>query len=135
MSGARCLHLCPSSGHSASTVGGLVYIAGAGVDSRRHLSFDPASGAWSELASTRFGRKYGSAFMMGACVYIVSGLPAPTRIVKCYDVATNMWMLATHIIEARYACCAVTIRSSGQADEQDLRSSPRPPVIFRKLLL
>jgi hypothetical protein len=112
-----------STGHSASVLGGLVYIVGAGADNRQVLCFDPASGAWKTLGSTSFCRKYGSLFVTGGCLYAVGSWPEITSTVERYDVATDKWMAAASLIEGRNMCCAVTIDSVGPAEEQDLFDS------------
>jgi hypothetical protein len=115
-------HAC--SWHSASVLGGLVYIVGAGAIGRDVLCFDPASGAWSTLAPTSDCRKCGASFVVGGCLHAAGGkTTAMASIVERYDVASNTWTAVANMLEGRSAPCAVIIGSTGMAEEQDLFDS------------
>jgi hypothetical protein len=55
--------------HSAATVGHLMYIVGAGRSRREVLCFDLKSGKWDAVARTVRDRRYGSALVLGGCLY------------------------------------------------------------------
>jgi hypothetical protein len=107
--------------HSASVLDGLAYVVGAGHSGREVLRFDPASGAWSTLASTLSKRQFGSCFELGGCLYAAGGMDQAESSVERYDVAATMWTaVAADMIEGRRIFGAVTIGSTGPAEDQNL---------------
>jgi hypothetical protein len=111
-----------SSNHNASTLGGLVYIVGAGEDNSHVLTFNPASEAWRALSPRNFSREYGASFVMDGCLYAVAWSEDESSVER-YDVATDTWAAASFLLEGREMCCAVTIDSAGPLEEQDLFDS------------
>jgi hypothetical protein len=106
-------------GHSASVLDGLVYIVGYSAT----LRFDPVSGAWSTLAPTLSDRQSGASFVLGGCLYVCGGGDDDASAER-YDVATNMWSnVVAEMLEGRSHFCAVTIGSTGPAEEQNLFDS------------
>jgi hypothetical protein len=111
-----------SSGHNASTLGGLVYIVGAGEDNLQVLSFDPASGAWRTHSPGNFSMEYGASFMTCRCLYAVAWSEEGPSVER-YDVVTDTWTAAANLLEGRDMCCAVTIDSASPIEEEDLFDS------------
>jgi len=72
---------------SASVLGGLVYIVGAGFGGRDFLRFDPVRGAWRELAGTATDRRGGASFILNGCLYVAG----PTSSVERYHVNSDTW--------------------------------------------
>jgi hypothetical protein len=106
---------------------GLVYFVGAGAygdDAHSVLSFEPASEAWSALAPTTISRKYMASFVENRHLYVAGGRcgwgELTTSSVERYDVASNTWVAVANMLEARYFFNALTIGSTGPAEEQDL---------------
>jgi hypothetical protein len=123
-----------STGHSASVMYGLVYLVGVGPDCRQVLHFDPASGVWSTFASTSSIRKYGASFVVGGYLYAAGGpggLNVPSS-VECYDVASNTWTAVANMLAERCDFSAITIGSSGLAEEQDLFDSLISKALIRE---
>jgi hypothetical protein len=112
-------HAC--SWHCASVLDGLVYIVGArGINHGRGvLRFDPASAVWSTPASTLACREDGASFVVGGCLYAAGG----SQSVERYDTASNTWTAVANMLDGRLLFGAVTIGSSGPAEEQDLFDS------------
>jgi hypothetical protein len=111
----------PCAHHSASVLDGLVYIVGAGEGCCEFLRFDPASGAWSTLASLN-NKSNGASFVVGGLLYAAGGASGAS--VKRYDVISDTWTVAVvDMLGTRFAFCAVTIASTGPAGEQDLFDS------------
>jgi N-acetylneuraminic acid mutarotase len=109
--------------HSASQLDGLVYLVGAGATKREVLSFDPVSAEWRTLARTLRSRAAGSAsFVMRGCLYVAGGSPFLSSVDR-YDKATDTWTAVADMLEGRAYFRAVTIRSTGPAEEQDLFDS------------
>jgi N-acetylneuraminic acid mutarotase len=121
-------HAC--SYHSASVLGGLIYIVGAGHRGCEVLRFDPVSGAWSTLATTSI-RRYGVSFVVGGQLCAAGG-PGDSggwprdnmnKSMERYDVASNTWAAVANMHDGREVFGAVTIRSAGSVEEQDLFDS------------
>jgi N-acetylneuraminic acid mutarotase len=108
--------------HSAGVLNGLVYIVGAGREGNDAFCFDPTVDAWSTLAPTMIDRQQGSCFVLGANLYVVGGRGNDSS-AKRYDVATDTWVMVADMLEGRRSFAAVTIGSTGQAEEQDLFDS------------
>jgi hypothetical protein len=110
---------------SASVLGGLVYIVGAGASDREVLRFDPASGTWSKftLAPTSSSRTYGASFVVGGCLYGAGGSGRQHSSVQCYNVVSNTWADVADMLGGRHHFCAVAIESVGPAEELDLFDS------------
>jgi hypothetical protein len=104
---------------SASLLGGLVYIVGAGDDHHEVLRFDPASGAWSTLAPTLSDKRSGASFVLGGFLYAVGCRGSVER----YDVTSDTWTAVADMLGCRFACCTVSIGAAGPAEEQDLFDS------------
>jgi hypothetical protein len=111
----------PCTSHSATVCGGLVYIVGAG-SAYEVLCFDPTSGVWSALAPTLMKRAIGTSFTLGGCLYAAGGTEQQWGAER-YDVVSNTWTEITDMLEGRELFGAVTISSSGPAEEQDLFDS------------
>jgi hypothetical protein len=116
-------HAC--SWHSASVLSGLVYIVGAGGinHGRGVLRFDPASAVWSTLAPTLASREDGASFVVGGCLHAAGGHDDQRSRLERYDVASDTWRAMADMLEGRAIFGAVTIGSSGPAEEQDLFDS------------
>jgi hypothetical protein len=112
-----------SSDHSASVLGGMVYIVGVGEQGSEVLRFDPALGVWSTLAPTLVNRKCCSTFVLGGCLYAAGGQGIGNSNVERYNTTTDTWTLIAEMLEARRCFGAVTIGSTGPAEEQDLFDS------------
>jgi hypothetical protein len=108
--------------HCASVLDGLVYVVGAGLNNRQVMCFDPASAVWSTSAPTLVSRKYGVSFVLGGCLYAAGGDGGYSSVER-YDVASNTWEAVVDMLEGRRLFGAVTIDSSGPAEEQDLFDS------------
>jgi hypothetical protein len=113
--------------HSASAIDGLIYIVGVGdmYDfGRDFLRFDPATGAWTILAPTLYGRRHGVSFVLNKKLYAAGGSPAGDSeegsTVECYDVATNTWAFVAGMLEGRRDFGVATIRSAGPTQERNL---------------
>jgi hypothetical protein len=105
--------------HSASVLDGLVYIVG--VDGKKVLRFDPASGAWSTLAPTSHVRTSSAPFVLGGCLCVAGGrVLGQASSVERYDVASNTWKSVADMLNERSHFGAVTIGSTGPAEEQDI---------------
>jgi N-acetylneuraminic acid mutarotase len=110
--------------YSASVHGGLVYIIGFRSDNNDFFSFDPASGVWSTLAPTLHNRSSSVSFVLAGYLYAAGGFePSSVSSVDRYDVASDTWTAVANFSQGRLSCCAVTIGSSGPAEEQDLFDS------------
>jgi hypothetical protein len=99
-------------------LGGVVYIVGAGYESVGLLRFDPASEAWSTLASTSIKEDDGGSFVLDGCLYAMGNVE--NNSVERYDVASDSWEAVADMPEQRWLCGAVTIGSAGPVEEQDL---------------
>jgi N-acetylneuraminic acid mutarotase len=108
--------------HSASLLGGLVYIVGAGVNHCEILCFDPASGFFSTLTPSSCSRELGTSFVLDGCLYAAGG-SGQWSSVERYDVASNTWTAMTDMLEGRRMFGAVATESSGPVEEQDLFDS------------
>jgi hypothetical protein len=111
--------------HSISVLGGLVYVVGIMSITNEFFSFDPESGVWSTLAPTLHNHFCVVTFVQAGCLYAAGGIfPASSHFgVECYDVASDTWTAVTEFSEERRTFCAITIESSGPAEEQDLFDS------------
>jgi hypothetical protein len=109
-------------GHSVIVIDGLIYIIGAGNNSRGFLRFEPVTGAWSTLSSTLHRHLRGTSFVLGGYLYAAGGIGSPS-VVERYNVATNTWTTVANMLEGRSYFSAVTIWSTGPAEEQDLFDS------------
>jgi N-acetylneuraminic acid mutarotase len=109
-------------GHNASVIDGLIYMIGAGGDSRSLLRLEPVTGAWSTLSSTLHRHLRGTSFVLGGYLYAAGGIGSPS-VVERYNVATNTWTTVANMLEGRSYFSAVTIRSTGPAEEEDLFDS------------
>jgi hypothetical protein len=109
-------------GHSATELGGMIYIVAAGGDSCGLLRYDPASGVWSTLASLIHGGWHGVSFSLGGCLYAAGGEDSKANVQR-YDVTTNAWTEVADMLLGRSHFGAVTIGSAGAAEEQDLFDS------------
>jgi hypothetical protein len=105
-----------------SVVDGLVYIVGAGDFGTEVLRFDPVSGLTSTLASTSSVRQHGASFVLGGCLHVAGGQGLKSSMER-YDVASNTWTAVADMLEGRANFGAVTTRSAGPAEEQDLFDS------------
>jgi N-acetylneuraminic acid mutarotase len=112
-----------NSSHSASICNGLVYIVGAGEEGDEVLRFDPASAEWSTLDPTLHGRRGGQSFVLGGCLYSVGGPGSSGPSVERYDATTDTWTAVTDMLQVHRNVGAVTIGSTGPAEEQDLFDS------------
>jgi hypothetical protein len=108
--------------NSASVLDGLVYIVGAGATRREVLRFDPASGAWTTLTPTLIAMRIGASFVVDGCLYATGGAESGASVER-YDPATDTWTVMANMLDDRLALCAVTIGSTGPAEEQDLFDS------------
>jgi hypothetical protein len=69
-------------------------------------------------------RQGGFSFVVGGCLYAAGGIiDDGDASVERYDVASNMWTAVADMLHARNSCGAVTIGSTGPAEEQDLFDS------------
>jgi hypothetical protein len=123
--------------HSATVIDGLIYIVGAeDMDDygRDFLRFDPASGAWTILAPTLYGRRYGVSFVLNKKLCGAGGSPGGDydegTTVECYDVATNTWAFVAGMLEGRRHFGVATIKSVGPIEIFLTHSSPRPLMIL-----
>jgi predicted P-loop ATPase/GTPase len=106
--------------HSASVLGGLVYIVEAGGSGREVLRFDPVLEAWSTLAPTSDSRRCGASFVLGDCLYAVGGLVHRSS-VELYYGTSNTWTAAVaDLLEGRRHFGVVTMGTAGPSEEQDL---------------
>jgi hypothetical protein len=108
--------------HSASVFEGLIYIVGAGPMGADVLRFDPTSGVWTTLTLTLTAKHGGCTFVLGGCLYAAGGSRSPSRVER-YDVASDTWTAVAGMLQARGYPCAVTIESTGPAEEQNLFDS------------
>jgi hypothetical protein len=108
---------------SASVLDGLVYITGAGRTGCEVLRFNPTSGMWANLASTSSNRKRGASFVLSGLLYSAGGSTDSSSSIERYDVASNTWVVVPNMLEGRRYFSAVTIGSTGPAEEQDLFDS------------
>jgi hypothetical protein len=108
--------------YSATELGGLVCIVGAGEDSRGILRYDPSSGVWSTLASLMSGCYNGASFVLAGCLYAAGGASTEKKVQR-YDVTTHTWTEVADMHEGRSRFGAITIGSVGAAEEQDLFDS------------
>jgi hypothetical protein len=110
--------------HSATLLGGLIYIVGGGESGKVVLCFDPEARAWSTLAPTSSSRRRAASIVLGGRLYVVGGGNESSRSsMECYDVTRNMWTYAASMLKGRRYFGAVTIGSTGSAEEQDLFDS------------
>jgi hypothetical protein len=94
---------------------------GIWINSNDFFSLDPVSGVWSALAPTLHNRYRGTSFVLAGYLYAAGGIHPPSiSSVERYDVASDTWTVMVGFIEDRSSSCAVTIGSSGPAEEQDL---------------
>jgi hypothetical protein len=112
-------HEC--SWHSASLLGGLIYIVGAGDDHCETLRFDPASGAWSTLAPTLVSREDSTSFVLDECLYVADGNDGSEKVER-YDVASDTWTAVANMLQGRFFS-VVAFGSAGPAEEEDLFDS------------
>jgi hypothetical protein len=110
-----------SGDHSVSVLNGLIYIVGA-YDGHHVFQFDPASGVWRTLAPTLSDSEGCSTFVLGGCLYAAGGAAGGVD-VEIYDTATNTWAAMANMLVGRFYSGAVTIGSSGPAEELDLFDS------------
>jgi hypothetical protein len=108
--------------HSASICNGLVYIVGAGLESKEFLRFDPASDMWTILAPTLYWHANCASFVLDGSVYAAGGAGYDLSVER-YDAATNTWTAAENMLEGRHSFGAVTIGTAGPAEEQNLFDS------------
>jgi hypothetical protein len=108
--------------HSATVCNGLVYIVGAGLESKEFLRFHPASDVWTILAPTLYWHANCASFVLDGCVYLAGGAGNEFSVER-YDAATNTWTAVANMLEGRESFAAVTIGSTGPAEEQDLFDS------------
>jgi hypothetical protein len=101
----------------------MVYIVGAGDDSKGVLRFDTASGSWSTLGHTSNDKLGSVTFVVGGCLHATGGVGSARSNVERYDVATDTWTAVADMLEGRYYSCAVTIGSADPVEEQDLFDS------------
>jgi hypothetical protein len=106
-------------GMSAIELGGLIYIVGVGDTSSGVLRYDPVLGVWSNLASLTYDCHHGASFVLGGCLYAAGGEGSESKVQR-YGVTTDAWTEVADMLEGRYAFSAVTIESTGLAEEQDL---------------
>jgi hypothetical protein len=113
-----------STGHTASVLDGLVYIIGGGLSDHddKILRFDPVSHGWSTLVPTSCDRRCGASFVLGGHLYATGGAEEPSSVQR-YDLASDTWNAVVDMLEGRRFFSAVTIGSSGPAEEQDLFDS------------
>jgi hypothetical protein len=109
-------------GHSASVLDGMVYIVGAGPTRKGVLRFDWALNVWITLTPTLTARYGVCSFVLGGCLYAAGGLSSPSSVER-YDVVNNTWTAVADMLQGRYSFRAVTIGSTGPAEEQDLFDS------------
>jgi hypothetical protein len=109
-------------GLSASVLDGMIYIVGAGPLNKDVLRFDPASDVWITLTPTLTAKRVGCSFVLGGCLYAAGGLSSPSSVERYY-VTSNTWTAVADMLQARLYPCAVTIESTGPAEEQDLFDS------------
>jgi hypothetical protein len=119
-------------GPSASLLGGLVYIVGAGDSCREMLRFDPVSGAWSTLAPTLNRRSGGASFVLGGHLYAVGGAGYPDRENSSVD---TMWSATRGRPWRTFTSVVHSLMSSPSSPLERTRSkisstglSPQPPV-------
>jgi hypothetical protein len=106
--------------HSASVLGGLVYIVGAGEEFQDVLRFDPTYDVWITLAPTLTAKENGCSFVLGGCLYAGGG---PGASVERYDVVNNTWTAVADMLQDRSCFGAVIIGSTVPFEEQDLFDS------------
>ena len=104
--------------HSASVLGGSVYIVGAGND-HGVLCFDLTSEVWSNLSPTSVTREYGASFVACGFLYAVGGLGSQSSMER-YNVATDTWTAVADMNRGRDTFGAVAIGSAAPAEKQDL---------------
>jgi hypothetical protein len=113
--------------HSASVLDGLVYILGDGAVDCGILRFDPASGAFTRLASTASDRRQGASFVLCGSLYAAGGQrsnpSADSSSVERYDVTINTWTAAPNMIEGRMRLGAVATEFVSPAEDRDLFDS------------
>jgi hypothetical protein len=109
-------------GNSVNVIDGQIYIIGAGDESRGFLRFEPMTGASSTLASTLQCHFSAASFVLGGCLYAAGGIWSPSTVER-YDAALDAWTAVANMLEGRNSFGAVTIRSMGPAEEQDLFDS------------
>jgi hypothetical protein len=105
--------------HSATELGGLVYILGTGADYSGLQCYDPASDLWSTLSPMTTASSHGASFVLGGCLYAAGGERNASK-VKRYEVTTNTWTEMADMLGGRCNFGAVTIGSVGATEEQDL---------------
>jgi hypothetical protein len=110
------------SGHSASVCHGLVYIVGAGTGGRQVLRFEPASGVSRTLAPTLSKHNFCTTFVLDGSLYVAGGIYNDSNVER-YDAATDTWTAVADMLEGRHSFAAVTIGSTGPAEEPNLFDS------------
>lgn len=83
-------------GHVAGWISGKLYVAGgsvAGSISATGIVYDPASNAWSSIASMSTARQYASAGVISGKLYVTGGSSGsgPLNSLEAYDPSTNSW--------------------------------------------
>jgi N-acetylneuraminic acid mutarotase len=107
-----------SNRHSATLLGGLIYIVGGG-NGKMVFCFDPDALAWSTLASTSNNRTGAASFVLSGRLYVVGGPgEVSSSSMECYDVARDIWTDAASMLDGRRCFGTVTIGSAGSAGEQ-----------------
>jgi N-acetylneuraminic acid mutarotase len=114
-----------SSHHTATALGGLIYITGMSNSQRLFLRLDPVSDVWETLAPTLTSRFASSIFVLDGSLYVAGGLHVrqTSKTVERYDVASNTWTAVADMLEERKYFGAVTIGSTELAEEQNLFDS------------
>jgi hypothetical protein len=116
------LHLCPALLSDIARVCAMAWPTLWAINDSDVLRFDPVSEVWSMLAPTLANHVYGSTFVLGGYLYAAGGSSHLTNLER-YDGASNTWSAVANMLEGRHFSCAVTIRSVGPAEEQDLFDS------------
>jgi N-acetylneuraminic acid mutarotase len=108
----------PCEDHSASVVDGFIYIVGAGYGTGV-LRFDTISHAWFLLAHTSVKRDFGASFVMAGSLFVSGGRHSRASMER-YDVAADTWTAVASMREGRDSFAAVSIKSAGPTEDQDL---------------
>jgi hypothetical protein len=109
-------------GSSASLLGGSIYLVGAGDSGCEVLRFDPVPGRWCVLAPTSISRNFGASLVEVGCLFAAGG-QGHRASVERYDIYSNTWTAAASMLEGRSFFNAVTIESTGPAEQQGLFDS------------
>jgi N-acetylneuraminic acid mutarotase len=94
---------------SATVIGDVVYIVGAGYYGREVLRFDLPSGVCSTCAPTSSHQVSGASFKLNGCLHAISGESGQGMTVQRYITASDTWTEVAKLQAERSSYCAVTV--------------------------